>query len=382
MATQEAQTLTASPPKKTPMAQAESCGCWVASLMLPVVAILLLFLVLWQIGPSRALVRSVGLSVASGFLHGKLELDSLGGTLLTGLEVNGVRWYSRQGKLIAGLKRLDVRYDLMKFVTQGELVVTSLTLKKTRRSVCPKRRPDQLARSSQPRPTKPNPSPKVNLSCHPQTFGKSAGFRLSVQKIAIRDVRFSWGEGPNALRVEGLNLSTDFKMIGSTLLAHLSDLHLDLFNPDVKVRKISLRFKMETICDPRTKTQITQLHAKQLDLDFGQRSALHLDAMIKDLSTLDMEVKSRKFFVATDDIKRIVPVYPVKPDIHADLFTAHGPLSDLKADLKLRLGQTSLGLDARAGILNQSYDVKLQLSKANLAEILGNSGLESRPFLN
>ncbi len=381
MATQEAQTLTASPPPKKRRWLRRILWLLGSLLMLPVV-ILLLFLVLWQIGPSRALVRSVGLSVASGFLHGKLELDSLGGTLLTGLEVNGVRWYSRQGKLIAGLKRLDVRYDLMKFVTQGELVVTSLTLEKPEGYLFVQKdgQINLLAHLNLGPPSQ-TPPPKVDLSCHPQTFGKSAGFRLSVQKIAIRDVRFSWGEGEKALRVEGLNLSTDFKMIGSTLLAHLSDLHLDLFNPDVKVRKISLRFKMETICDPRTKTQITQLHAKQLDLDFGQRSALHLDATIKDLSTLDMEVKSRKFFVATDDIKRVVPVYPVKPDIRADLFTAHGPLSDLKANLKLRLGQTSLGLDARAGILNQSYDVKLQLSKANLAEILGNSGLESLLFL-
>ncbi|MCB9639593.1 MAG: translocation/assembly module TamB [Myxococcales bacterium] len=377
MANQDAQTTT-TPPKKKRRWLRRFLWLFGSLLMLPIV-ILVLFLALWQVGPSRALVRSIGLSVASGFLHGKLELDSLGGTLLTGLEVKGVRWYSRKGKLIAGLKRLDVRYDLMHFLKKGELLVSSVVLEKPEGYLFVQKdgQINLLAHLNLgPPPKDPPKKPKVDLSCQPKTF-KTGGFTIVVPKITVRGITFAWGEGEKALRVEGLDIDTDFKMIGSTMMAALKDLHLNLRNPEVKVRKLSLGFKMETICDAKTKMQVTQIRANQVDLDFGDRSMLYLDAFIKDLSTLDMEVKARKFFVATADIKRIVPVYPVKPDIEADTFTASGTLADLTAALRLKIGQMQIGLKARAGILNQKYDVKLNVDRADASEIMGNPSLSS-----
>ena len=323
-----------------------------------------LFLLFWQIGPSRTLVRSVGLSVAAGFLDGKLQIDSLGGTLLTGLEVNGLRWYSRDGKLMAGLGKLDVRYDLMHFLKQGELLVEHVILEKPEGYLFVQKdgKINLLAHlKGSDAPTPPPPPP-------PTTPPAPSTFKLRVPKIIVRDLQFAWGEGEKAIRIHDLNLATDFAMLGPKMLATLRELRLDVKNPDVKVKNISLRFSMEG----------DALAADDIKIDFGERSALYLDAKIKDLKTLDLDVVFKKLLVAASDVKKIVPPYPIPHDLIADELTAKGTLADLQAAIRLRLGKAKIGLQAKAGILSQSYDVKLALDQINLADLLNQPALQSQ----
>lgn len=352
------------------------------ALLLFVVSLPFLLLLAWQIQPARLGLKNIGLSIASQFLDGTLEVEDLGGNLISSLEVKNARWY-RKGKskdLMAGLDFLRVRYDLWHFLSTGELLVLEVYLKRPRGYLAmdAKGTLDLLKhiKSSPPSPKKPEPKPK------PKESGTGPSFRLRVDSVKIVDLEGSFRLGPkaNPMSVTGFSLDTDYslnlqgfqmkseikKLVLGACLNRPTFLACHKQGAEIQIQPLRLGFWMKG----------QDLGANDFHLRLGKQSEIKMNVVLNLLKILQFKLDLKRLFVHPEDIKGLVPAYPVKTPVIASL-QAHGTLADLMAKLQAQVGKAHIDLQANSDILRQSYDLNLGIRNADLQELLGNPALHS-----
>lgn len=389
-----------------------------------------LLLLAWQIQPLRRGLKDIGLSVASNFLEGKLEVDDLGGDLISSLEVHKARWYRKDGKkdLLAGLDYLRVEYDLWHFLTKGELLVNKVHLKKPQgyMGIDSKGVLDIVKHLKSSKDPKPKKEP-------PKKSSGETSFALRVQKLIIENMQGSFRLNPklNPYAVKNFSMEADFKMQvkGLQIASHIKSIKFGACisqptfeacqadqSPDLALNTLKLLFTMSS---PKVgKKSLLKLGVKDLVFDstIGSKSQLKLKvgfnpldfseviasikqaisglgalkspdeaAIMKVLvpvfQKLKLNLNLEKLFLDPEDVKTLASGLPVsdslkptfsmvRPPIDLSLQAAFS-IAKIFTKLDLKAGDATVSVLADAGnIKTQKYLVKLGVRNVNLKKLL------------
>lgn len=417
------------PPKKKKRSWPRRIVRW---LLLTVVCILLLpfaLLVSWQVDVIRIPLVQWGATFAGVALEGEVSVGDIRGDLVTHIIIQDVRWKDRQGKMMASLKRVEAHYDLLHFFKKGELLVTKVLIRRPFADIGmaeyglsprtdgttqiqrlhlknPKERSaarqkyalvtSMLTLASHIKPTIPVFC-KTNAICGKTAFCKPfvqapasafsawkgtceskpkpkpkneapSTFKLAVRSVRLEELNASFRPGPDSqpIGVKDLGLHATYTMNGPEMRAVLSQMKLKASNPNVEITELGLRFWMKG----------KKLTAKNILIRLAGGSVIRLDAGLHLLPILGIDAQIKKILVTAQDMKGIVPSWPIRPNIHLQ-GSATGSLGDLHAKLQGRFGRATLGVDAKSSILAQTYDAKIQVKTFDLAEFMGKPGLKS-----
>lgn len=315
------------PPPKPPKTVWRRAWGWIwksmMGMLLAVIMIPFLLLLAWQIQPLRVGLKDIGLSVASNFLDGKLEVEDLGGDLITSLEIHKARWYRKDGKkdLMAGLDYLRVEYNLWHFLTKGELLVTKVHLKKPRGYLGM----DEKGELDLVKHIKSSPEKKPKKKKKESTGETS--FALRVEKVIIEGLEGSFRLNPklNPYSLKTFSMEADYRLQvkGLDMASFVKSIKLEACishktfegckndeTPDLALNKLNLFFKMDSpnvdVKVPikgSTKTKIV----KQSRTMIGVKDMV-FDSKIGTHSSLKMKVgfKQLDFAVVVDTIRTAI----------------------------------------------------------------------------